>query len=71
MAVNKTYRINKVAVELNVGYETLIAHLNDNGFALEVKPTAKIDQDMYGLLLSEFQSEKAAKEESRAIKYNG
>ncbi len=67
MAVNKTYRINKVAVELNVGYETLIAHLNDNGFALEVKPTAKIDQDMYGLLLSEFQSEKAAKEESRAI----
>jgi len=70
MAGNKTYRINKVAVELNVGYETLIAHLNDNGHALDVKPTAKINQEMYGLLMSEFQSEKAAKEESRAINTN-
>ena len=68
MAVNKSYRINKVAVELNVGYETLIAHLNENGHDLEVKPTAKINQDMYASLLSAFQSEKAAKEESKAIK---
>jgi translation initiation factor IF-2 len=68
MAVNKSYRINKVAVELNVGYETLIAHLNENGHEVDVKPTAKINQDMYQLLLSNFQSEKAAKEESKAIK---
>lgn len=69
MADNKSYRINKVAVELNVGYEKLIAHLNDHGHSIDVKPTAKIDDSMYAVLLSEFQSEKTAKEESRAIKH--
>lgn len=68
MPAKKSYRINKVAVELNVGYETLIAHLNENGHDIDVKPTSKISQDMYELLLSDFQSEKAAKEESKAIK---
>ncbi len=68
MAIDKTYRINKVAIELNVGFEKLIDHLNQHGFNVEKKITAKIDDGMYNALLREFQSDKEAKAESLAIK---
>jgi len=68
MAIDKSYRINKVAAELNVGFEKLIDHLNKAGFPVEKKLTSKIDGDMYTALLKEFKSDKEAKEASLAIK---
>ncbi len=68
MAIDKSYRINKVAAELNVGFEKLIDYLNLNGFNVDKKITAKIDEAMFTALLKEYQSDKDAKEESLAIK---
>ncbi|MCB0734492.1 MAG: translation initiation factor IF-2 [Flavobacteriales bacterium] len=63
----KTYRISKVATELNVSWKSLIEHLNDSGFQVDVKPTVKIGQDMYDVLEQKFRSDKQAKEESQAL----
>lgn len=64
----KTYRINKVATELNVSFQTLVDKLTLKGFEVENKPTTKIDQEMYDFLHTEFKSDKAAKEESKSLK---
>jgi translation initiation factor IF-2 len=66
----KKYRISKVAAELNVSYKSLIEHLNANGFEVEEKMTAKIDGDMYNVLLKEYAKDKQAKEESKALEIN-
>ncbi|MCO6495163.1 MAG: translation initiation factor IF-2 [Bacteroidetes bacterium] len=65
---DKTYRINKVASELNVSFQTLVEKLVNKGFEIEAKPTAKISAEMYDFLLSEFKSDKAAKDESKSLK---
>jgi translation initiation factor IF-2 len=70
MAGNKTYRINKVAAELNVGWKILLEHLSDKGMDVEQKITAKIDQGMYDVLCKDYQSDKRAKEESQSLDIN-
>ena len=54
-------RLVKVAKEINVGYETIAEHLNRNGFKIEVKPTAKVTDEMYDLLLKDFRADVALK----------
>ncbi len=61
----KTVRLNKVAKECNVGVNTLADYLRDQGYEVNSSPNAKIDEDQHQLLLNEFQSEIAAKEESQ------
>jgi translation initiation factor IF-2 len=70
MAGNKTYRINKVAAELNVGWKILLEHLSDKGIDVEQKITAKIDQSSYDVLYKDFQSDRKAKEESQSLDIN-
>ncbi|MBR9861292.1 translation initiation factor IF-2 [bacterium] len=70
MPDKKTYRINKVATEFNVSWKTIVEHLQSKGFEVESKITAKIDQDMYNELLSFYQKDKAAKEESQQLEIN-
>ncbi len=58
-------RLKKVAVELNVGVDSIVKFLEGKGFKIDSNPNAKIDGDAYSLLLDEYQSEKEVKEESR------
>ncbi len=58
-------RLSKVAVELNIGVESIVKFLESKGIKIDSKPTTKIDEKAYVLLLEEFQSEKDVKEESR------
>ena len=67
---NKTYRINKVATEFNVSWKTIVDHLADKGFDVEQKITAKLDEAMYQDLLSFYQKDKQAKEESLQLEIN-
>jgi translation initiation factor IF-2 len=62
-----TYRLQKVASELNVGIATIVEHLGKKGFAIDNKPTAKINEEMYKILLNDFQSDKKAKQESKQL----
>lgn len=64
----KSYRISKVATEFNVSWKTLAEHLVKKGFDVEDKITAKISEEMYKALASEFQSAKKDKEESQSLK---
>ena len=63
----KVHRLSKVAKELNVSTSTIIDFLKAKKHEVENNPNAKISDDIYSILLSEFQSEKASKEESKKV----
>ena len=60
-------RLVKVAKEFNVGIGTIVDCLKDNGFEIESKPTSKVTDEMYPVLLKEFQANKAVKEQADAL----
>ncbi|MFZ5552716.1 MAG: translation initiation factor IF-2 [Bacteroidota bacterium] len=67
MSEVKALRLNKVARELNVGISTIVDFLNKKGHKIDANPNAKIDEEVYNLLLEEFQTEKSEKEKSRKV----
>ncbi len=67
MSDDKPIILFKAAKELNVGTATIVDFLKKKGFAVENKPTTKLDKDMYNSLLQEFQGDKIVKEEANQI----
>ena len=61
-------RLVKVAKEFNVGVSTIVDFLVNNGFDIESKPTAKVDDNMYSALLKEYSKDLAVKEKAEALK---
>jgi len=60
--VTTTPRLMAAAKEFNIGKDTLVDFLVGKGFDKdELKPTAKLTEDMYRALQNEFQSDKVAK----------
>jgi len=64
---DKSLRLLKVAKELNIGTATITEYLAGKGFQIENKPTTKITDELYGVLLKEFQGDKTIKEEAKQI----
>jgi len=62
-----TKRLNAVVKELNVGMTTLVDFLAKKGHAVEAKPTTKLTEDQYSILLSEYSSEKKVKDEANKL----
>src|SRR6202451_3144766 len=68
MAETTTLRLMAAAKEFNVGKDTLVDFLVSKGFSKDdLKPTAKLSEDMMRFLQSEFQSDKVAKHKSDQI----
>src|SRR5215203_2502372 len=68
MAEITTPRLMAAAKEFNVGKETLVDFLAGKGFSKDdLKPTAKLTEEMYRALQAEFQSDKVAKLKSEQI----
>ena len=68
MAEVSTPRLMAAAKEFNIGKDTLVDFLVNKGFDKdELKPTAKLTEDMYRALQAEFQSDKVAKLKSEQI----
>ncbi|MFN9110449.1 MAG: translation initiation factor IF-2, partial [Bacteroidota bacterium] len=68
MSEINTPRLMAAAKEFNIGKDTLIEFLAAKGFNRDdLKPTAKLSEDMYRSLLAEFASDKAAKQKSEQI----
>jgi len=68
MSELKLPRLLAAAKEFNIGQETLIDFLTSKGFGKEdLKPTAKLTEDMYVALQREFQSDKVAKNKADQI----
>ena len=63
-------RLNAVVKELNVGMQTLVEHLAKKGYSVEAKPTTKLSDEQYLVLLSDFQSDKKNKEDSKLFIHN-
>ncbi len=57
-------RLVKIAKELNVGYGTLVEHLNKKGHKIDNNPRVKVSQEIYDLLLNDFKKSIAIKEEA-------
>jgi len=60
-------RLVKIAKELNVGTATIVEFLSQNGYEIENKPTAKVDEEMHNALLKEFSNSMAVKEKADQI----
>ncbi|MDP4212509.1 MAG: translation initiation factor IF-2 [Bacteroidota bacterium] len=68
MAETTTPRLMAAAKEFNIGRDTLIDFLAGKGFSKDdLKPTAKLTEDMYHSLQQEFQGDKVAKIKSNQI----
>ena len=63
----KTIRINKVLRELNISLDRAVDHLAEKGFQVEARPTTKISQQEYELLLGAFQTDRSKKEASHEV----
>ncbi|MBP6870814.1 MAG: translation initiation factor IF-2 [Bacteroidales bacterium] len=63
----KPTRLNKAAAELNVGISTIVEFLHKKGIVIEENPNTKITPEIFALLVKEYQSDKAAKDEAKKI----
>ncbi|WP_236979381.1 translation initiation factor IF-2 [Membranihabitans maritimus] len=57
-------RLVKIAKELNVGTGSIVDFLSDKGFDIDNRPTAKVSDEMYLMLVQEFQGSIAVKEQA-------
>ncbi len=62
-----TIRLMKAAKEFNVGKDNLVKFLVNAGFTVDNKPDPVLSNDMYNALISEFDSERAAKKKSENV----
>ena len=62
-----SFRLNKVAKDLNVGIQTLVEYLAKKGHQVEQNPNTKISEEQYELLATAFQGERKVKEEADKI----
>ncbi len=62
-----SFRLNKVAKDLNVGIQTLVEYLAKKGHQVDSNPNTKISEEQYELLATAFQGERKVKEEADKI----
>lgn len=62
MSKYKPIRLVKAATTFNVGKDTVVEFLAKKGIEIENKPTSKLTEEMYNLLLAEYGDDKMRKE---------
>jgi len=67
MADTKTLRLNKVLRELNISLDRAVEHLSNKGFEIDARPTTKISNEVYNVLLDEFQTDKSKRVASKEV----
>ncbi|CAL2104025.1 Translation initiation factor IF-2 [Tenacibaculum sp. 190130A14a] len=67
MAEGKKLRLNKVLRELNISLDRAVEHLEKKGFEIEARPTTKISDTEYQVLLDGFQTDKSKKVASKEV----
>jgi len=60
-------RLNKVLKELNISLDRAVEFLSSKKIEIEPRPTSRIDQNTYDLLLDEFQTDKSDKDKLEEI----
>ena len=67
MSDQPTLRLNKVLRELNISLDRAVEHLSQHGHEIEARPTTKISQEVYTILLDEFETDKSKRDASAEI----
>ncbi|MGB5555966.1 MAG: translation initiation factor IF-2 [Flavobacteriaceae bacterium] len=67
MADNATIRLNKVLRELNISLDRAVDFLNGQGHDVDARPTTKISDEVYQVLLDEFQTDMSKKVASKEV----
>ena len=67
MSEEKSIRIAKAASEFNVSLAHIVDLLKTKGFSVEAKPTSKITEEMYTILLKEFGRDKDLKDKADSL----
>jgi len=67
MSEERIIRINKVLRELNISLERAVDYLKDKGIAIEANPNAKISDQEFNILRSQFAGDKGNKEASKEV----
>ncbi len=67
MADSATIRLNKVLRELNISLDRAIDFLSSKGHEVEARPTTKISNEVYQVLLDEFQTDMSKKVASKEV----
>ena len=67
MAINKTLRLNKVLRELNISLDRAVEHLATKGYEIDARPTTKISNEEYEVLLDGFQTDRSKKAASKEV----
>jgi len=67
MSVSKTLRLNKVLRELNISLDRAVEHLSTKGIEIEARPTTKISDQEYQILLDGFQTDAQKKAVSKEV----
>ncbi|NAS13759.1 translation initiation factor IF-2 [Poritiphilus flavus] len=67
MADNATIRLNKVLRELNISLDRAVDFLASKGHKVEARPTTKISNEVYQVLLDEFQTDMSKKVASQEV----
>ncbi len=57
----KSIRLSKAAIEFNVGRDVIVEFLGKKGYKLDPSPNTKLNEEMYVLLVKEYQGEKEVK----------
>ncbi|MDE6651038.1 MAG: translation initiation factor IF-2, partial [Paramuribaculum sp.] len=60
-------KISKAAIDLNVAVPTIIEFLRKKGIKVDDSPNARIDEDVYEILVKEYKPDRALKSESEKI----
>ncbi|MBN09625.1 MAG: translation initiation factor IF-2 [Flavobacteriaceae bacterium] len=67
MADQQSIRLNKALRELNISLDRAVEYLSSQGFEIEARPTTKISNETYKILLDEFETDKSKKDASAEI----
>lgn len=67
MAESATIRLNKVLRELNISLDRAVDFLSAKGHEVEARPTTKISNEIYQVLLDEFQTDMSKKVASKEV----
>ena len=60
-------KISKAAIDLNVAVPTIIEFLRKKGITVDDSPNARINEDVYEILVKEYKPDRALKSESEKI----
>ena len=67
MVDNATIRLNKVLRELNISLDRAVDFLGSKGHDIDARPTTKISNEVYQVLLDEFQTDMSKKVASKEV----